>query len=72
MELINALTEDIDVASKFLLYITCGVSRVSEVYDDIVYKTQSRKRIARPSKSIECFPKNERNHISGDLNCYSV
>lgn len=69
VELINALTEDIDVASKFLLYITGGTSRVSEVHDGIAYKTQSRKYIARPSKSIECFLKEiEWHHMPGNLN----
>lgn len=59
MELVNALTEDIEVTNKFLIedHATDRASRVSEIYDDIVYKTQSRKHIARPSKSIEHFPK---------------
>lgn len=69
-ELTDALVEDIDVARKFLLEDCTAdeASWVSEVYDDIVYKTQSREYIDLLRKSIERFPKEaEKYHMSDNL-----
>ena len=46
-ELTDALTEDIDATRKFLLEDCTAdeASWVSEVYDDIIYKTQSREYV---------------------------
>lgn len=57
-ELTNALTEDIEVTRKFLLE-DCTADEalwVSEVYDDIVFKTQSRDYIDLLRESIRRFP----------------
>nr|DAF83781.1 MAG TPA: hypothetical protein [Caudoviricetes sp.] len=69
-ELTDALTEDIDAACKFLLEDCTAdeASWVSEVYDDIVYKTQSREYIDLLRKSIERFPEEDkRRHMSENL-----
>lgn len=69
-ELTDALTEDIDVARKFLLEDCTAdeASWISEVYDDIVYKTQSREYIDLLRKSIERFPEEDKKrHLSENL-----
>lgn len=69
-ELTDALTEDIEATRKFLLEDCTAdeASWVSEVYDDIIYKTQSREYIDILRKSIERFPEEaEEHHMSSNL-----
>ncbi len=69
-ELTRALTEDIDATRRFLLEDCTAdeASWVSEVYDDIVLKTQSREYIDLLRKSIERFPEEaEKHHMSENL-----
>ncbi len=69
-ELTEALTEDIEVTRKFLLEDCTAdeASWVSEVYDDIVYKTQSQEYIDLLRKSINRFPEEaERHHMAENL-----
>lgn len=69
-ELTEALTEDIGATRKFLLEDCTAneASWVSEVYDDIIYKTQSREYINLLRKSIERFPEeDEKRHMSDNL-----
>ncbi len=69
-ELTEALTEDIEVTRKFLLEDCTAdeASWVSEVYDDIVYKTQSQEYIDLLRKSIDRFPEEaERHHMAENL-----
>ena len=69
-ELTDALTEDIGTTRRFLLEDCTAdeASWVSEVYDDIVYKTQSWEYIDLLRKSIERFPEEaEKYHMSGNL-----
>ncbi len=69
-ELVDALTADFDVTRKFLLKDCTAdeASWVSEVYDDIVYKTQSREYIDLLRRSIERFPEEDRKrHLSENL-----
>lgn len=63
-ELTDALTEDIDATRRFLLEDCTAdeASWVSEVYDDIVYRTQSREYIDLLRKSIERFPEEAERH----------
>lgn len=63
-ELTDALTEDIEATRKFLLEDCTAdeASWVSEVYDDIVRKTQSREYIDILRKSIERFPEEAEKH----------
>lgn len=63
-ELTDALTEDIEATRKFLLEDCAAdeASWVSEVYDDIVRKTQSKEYIDILRKSIERFPKEAEEH----------
>lgn len=63
-ELTEALTEDIEATRKFLLEDCTAdeASWVSEVYDDIVRKTQSREYIDILRKSIERFPEEAEKH----------
>ena len=63
-ELTDALTEDIDVTRKFLLKDCTAdeASWVSEVYDDIVYKTQSQEYIDLLRRSIERFPEEDQKY----------
>ena len=70
VELTEALTENIDVARKFLLEDCTAdeASWVSEVYDDIIYKTQSMKYVDLLRESIERFPEeSEKHHMSENL-----
>lgn len=70
IELVDALTENIDDTRKFLLKDCTAdeASWVSEVYDDIVYKTQSREYIDLLRKSIERFPEEDKKlHLSENL-----
>lgn len=62
--LTDALTGDIDTTRKFLLEDCTAdeASWVSEVYDDIVCKTQSREYIDLLRKSIERFPEEDKKH----------
>lgn len=57
-ELVDALTEDIDTTRRYLLDECTAdeASWVSEVYDEIVYKTQSREYINLLRQSIKRFP----------------
>ena len=69
-ELTDALTEDIEVTRKFLLEDCTAdeASWVSEIYDDIIYKTQSHEYIDLLRKSIERFPEEaEKYHMSSNL-----
>ncbi len=69
-ELTETLTEDIEVTRKFLLEDCTAdeASWVSEVYDDIVYKTQSQEYIDLLRKSIDRFPEEaERHHMAENL-----
>lgn len=69
-ELTSALTENVDVARKFLLEDCTAdeASWVSEIYDNIVYKTQSTEYIDILRKSIECFPEEAvKHHMSENL-----
>lgn len=69
-ELTDALTEDISATRKFLLEDCTAdeTSWVSEVYDDIVYKTQSREYVDLLRKSIERFPEEDhKRHMSDNL-----
>ena len=63
-DLTDALTEDVEATRKFLLEDCTAdeASWVSEVYDDIVYKTQSREYIDLLRKSIERFPEEAERH----------
>lgn len=69
-ELTDALTEDIEITRKFLLE-ECTAdesSWISEVYDDIVYKTQSEEYIDLLRESIKRFPEEaEKHHMSENL-----
>ena len=69
-ELTDALTENIDTTRKFLLE-DCTADEatwISEVYDDIVYKTQSREYIDLLRKSIERFPEEDKKlHLTENL-----
>lgn len=67
-ELTDALTEDIGVTRKFLLEDCTAdeASWVSEVYDDIVYKTQSHEYIDLLSKSIDRFPEEAKKYHMSD------
>lgn len=70
-ELTDALTDDIITTRKFLLEDCTAdeASWVSEVYDDIVRKTQSQEYIGLLRKSIERFPEEaEKRHMSDNLN----
>ena len=69
-ELTDALTENIDTTRKFLLEDCTAdeASWISEVYDDIVYKTQSREYIDLLRKSIERFPEEDKKrHLTENL-----
>ncbi|MDO4443619.1 MAG: hypothetical protein Q4B69_07075 [Slackia sp.] len=69
-ELADVLTDDINVTRKFLLEDCTAdeASWVSEVYDDIVRKTQSGEYIDLLRKSIERFPEEaEKYHMSDNL-----
>lgn len=69
-ELSDALTEDINVTRKFLLEDCTAdeASWVSEVYDDIIYKTQSKEYVDLLRKSIERFPEEDKKrHMSDNL-----
>lgn len=69
-ELTDALTEDIDVARKFLLEDCTAdeASWISEVYDDIILKTQGREFVDLLRKSIERFPEEDKKYdLSGNL-----
>ena len=69
-ELTDALTENIDTTRKFLLEDCTAdeASWISEVYDDIVYKTQSREYIDLLRKSIERFPEEDTKlHLTENL-----
>ncbi len=57
-ELTDALTEDIEATRKFLLEDCTAdeASWVSEVYDDIVFKTQSQDYIDLLRESMRRFP----------------
>ena len=69
-ELTDALTEDIGVTRRFLLEDCTAdeASWVSEVYDDVVFKTQSREYVDLLRKSIERFPEEaEKHHMSSNL-----
>ncbi len=67
-ELTDALTENIEVTRKFLLEDCTAdeASWVSEVYDDIVRKTQSREYIELLRKSIARFPEEAAKHHMKD------
>lgn len=69
-ELADALTEDIDTTRKFL-FEDCTAEDylyVSEVYDDIVFKTQSQEYIGLLRDSIKRFPKlTEEYDLNGNL-----
>lgn len=64
IELTDALTEDIEITRRFLLEDCTAdeASWVSEIYDDIVYKTQSHEYIDLLRKSIERFPEEAERH----------
>ena len=69
-ELTDALTENSDTTRKFLLEDCTAdeASWISEVYDDIVYKTQSREYIDLLRKSIERFPEEDKKrHLTENL-----
>ena len=69
-ELTDALTEDIGATRKFLLEDCTAdeASWVSEVYDDIIYKTQSREYVDLLRKSIDRFPEEDhKRHMSDNL-----
>jgi hypothetical protein len=68
-ELVDALTEDIEVTRKFLLEDCTAdeASWVSEVYDDIARKTQSKEYIDVLRKSIERFPKEAEKHHMAEI-----
>ncbi len=63
-ELTDALTEDIEVTRRFLLEDCTAdeASWVSEIYDDIVHKTQSCEYIDLIRKSIGRFPEEAEKH----------
>lgn len=63
-ELTDALTEDFNITRKFLLKDCKAneVSMVSEVYDDIVLKTQSKEYIDLLYKSIKRFPEEDKKY----------
>lgn len=69
-ELVDALTENFETTCKFLLEDCTAneASWVSEVYDDIIYRTQSQEYIDLLRKSIERFPEeNKKYHMSDNL-----
>ena len=69
-ELTDALTEDIGATRKFLLEDCTAdeASWVSEVYDDLIYKTQSREYVDLLRKSIDRFPEEDhKRHMSDNL-----
>lgn len=67
-ELTDALTENIEVTRKFLLEDCTAdeASWISEVYDDIVRKTQSWEYIELLRKSIARFPEESAKHRMKD------
>lgn len=69
-ELTEALAENIETTRKFLLE-DCTPENylyVSEVYDDVVFKTQSREYIDLLRRSIDRFPELAKEHdLAGNL-----
>ncbi len=67
-ELTDALTEDIGITRKFLLEDCTAdeASWVSEVYDDVVYKTQSWEYIDLLRASIARFPEEAEKYRMAD------
>lgn len=63
-ELADALTEDFELTKEFLLEI-CNedeASWISEVYDEIVERTQSKKMIEVLRESISRFPEEDKKY----------
>ena len=70
LALTDALTEDIKVTRKFLLEDCTAneASWISEVYDDVIERTQSHEYVELFRKSIERFPEETKKyHLAENL-----